>query len=109
MRRSSLVVVAAVLVWAISVLSAPRHLLKPRSLRVRQVSALEAVLVAAAERPPSNEDSPVRRSRLGGLRRSFVTRPPLSLNCKCGHGFPELVDTRRFVWTAVSTRTNDRE
>src|SRR6266852_429021 len=38
-------------------------------------SALEAVLAAAAERPPSNEDSPLpaRRSSLGGLRRSFVT------------------------------------
>jgi three-Cys-motif partner protein len=38
-------------------------------------SALEAVL-AAARRPPSNEDSQLAgTSSLGGLRRSFVTRP----------------------------------
>ena len=35
--------------------------------------ALEAVL-AAARRPPSNEDSLTDGSSLGGLRRSFVTR-----------------------------------
>ena len=52
----------------------PRHLLKPMSVRLRQVSALEAVLVAAAPRPPSNEDSPPAAGLwLGGLRRSFVT------------------------------------
>src|SRR5207249_12029846 len=51
-----------------------RHLLKPMSVRLRQVSALEAVLVAAAPRPPSNEDSPPAAGLwLGGLRRSFVT------------------------------------
>ena len=52
-----------------------RHLLKPMSLRMRQVSALEAVLAAAAKRPPSNEDLPSRLAGplLGGLRRSFVT------------------------------------
>src|SRR5947199_10003702 len=44
------------------------------SVRLRQVSALEAVLVAAAPRPPSNEDSPPAAGLwLGGLRRSFVT------------------------------------
>ena len=50
----------------------PRHLLKPMSSQMKQVfgrSALEAVLAAAAERPPSKEAS------LGGLRRSFVTEP----------------------------------
>src|SRR5438552_13948409 len=49
-----------------------RHLLKPMSSQMKQVfgrSALEAVLAAAAERPPSKEAS------LGGLRRSFVTQP----------------------------------
>src|SRR5436309_4991876 len=44
------------------------------SMRLRQVSALEAVLVAAAARPPSNEDSPPAAGPwLGGLSRSFVT------------------------------------
>src|SRR5207249_6185126 len=53
---------------------AARHLLKPMSVRLRQVSALEAVLVTAAPRPPSNEDSPPAAGLwLGGLRRSFVT------------------------------------
>ena len=58
-------------------LASPRHLLKPMSARMKQVSALEAVLAAAAERPPSNEGSSgrLRGSSLGGLRRSFVTRP----------------------------------
>ena len=42
--------------------------------RMKQVLALEAVLAAAAERPPSNEDSPpISASFLGGLGRSFVT------------------------------------
>ena len=55
-----------------------RHLLKPMSSRLKQVSArsaLEAVLDAAAERPPSNEASPSQGAgfTLGGLRRSFVT------------------------------------
>jgi hypothetical protein len=53
----------------------PRHLLKPMSQRMKQVfadRALEAVL-AAARRPPSNEDSLADGSSLGGLRRSFVT------------------------------------
>src|SRR5436309_8579907 len=46
------------------------------SVRLRQVSALEAVLVAAAPRPSSNEDSPPAAGLwLGGLRRSFVTCP----------------------------------
>src|SRR5712691_9354438 len=52
------------------------HLLKPCSGEIRQVfsgEALEAVL-AAAQRPPGNEDSRTDRSpSLGGLRRSFVT------------------------------------
>src|SRR5207249_10981944 len=44
------------------------------SVRLRQVSALEAVLVAPAPRPPSNEDSPPAAGLwLGVLRRSFVT------------------------------------
>src|SRR6266851_5779705 len=55
-----------------------RHLLKPCSGGMKHVfagAALEAVL-AAAKRPPSNEDSSTDRSPLlGGLRRSFVTRP----------------------------------
>src|SRR5438034_1309291 len=45
---------------------------------------IEAVL-AAAQRPPGNEDSRTdRSSSLGGLRRSFVTmrRPPLSRWCR---------------------------
>jgi len=45
------------------------------SQRMKQVFAgwaLEAVL-AAARRPPSNEDSLTDESSLGGLRRSFVT------------------------------------
>ena len=58
----------------------PRHLLKPCSGKMKQVfagEALEAVL-AAAQRPPSNEDSRTGRSALlGGLRRSFVTRQSL--------------------------------
>ena len=56
----------------------PRHLLKPLSSRVKQVpvgSAFEAVLAAAARRPPSNEGSPswLAGSSLGGLMLSFVT------------------------------------
>ena len=48
------------------------------SSRMKQVfvrSVLEAVLAAAAERPPSNEGSPAwpEGFSLGGLRRSFVT------------------------------------
>jgi len=46
------------------------------SQRMKQVFAgwaLEAVL-AAARRPPSNEDSLTDGSSLGGLRQSFVTR-----------------------------------
>ncbi len=60
-----------------------RHLLKPCSGEMKQVfpkEALEAVL-AAAQRPPSNEDSRTdRSSSLGGLRRSFVTgtRPQIA-------------------------------
>jgi hypothetical protein len=55
-----------------------RHLLKPISSQLKHVvvgPALEAVLGAAAERPPSNEASPTQLagSSLGGLRRSFVT------------------------------------
>src|SRR5881396_2962137 len=56
----------------------PSHLLKPVSQRIRQVFAgwaLEAVL-AAARRPPSNEDSLADGASLGGLRRSFVTHQP---------------------------------
>ena len=52
-----------------------RHLLKPCSGEMKQVcpEALDAVL-AAAQRPPGNEDSATDRPRLlGGLRRSFVT------------------------------------
>jgi hypothetical protein len=56
--------------------NATRHLLKPCSVGMKQVlvdEALEAVL-AAAQRPSSNEDSRADRlSSLGGLRRSFVT------------------------------------
>ena len=57
----------------------PRHLLKPGSGEMKQVfaaAALEAVL-AAARRPPSNEDSHIdrRSSSLGGLRRSFDYQP----------------------------------
>ena len=47
-----------------------RHLLKPISSQMKHVfgrSALEAVLAAAAERPPGKQAS------LGGLMRSFVT------------------------------------
>jgi hypothetical protein len=46
------------------------------SQQMRQVfagRALEAVL-AAARRPPSNEDSLADESSLGGLKRSFVTQ-----------------------------------
>src|SRR5947207_2041174 len=51
-----------------------RHLLKPMSVQLRQVSSVESVLVAAAPRPASNEDSPPAAGLwLGGLRRSFVT------------------------------------
>src|SRR5437773_93289 len=49
--------------------------------RMRQVFAgwaLEAVL-AAARRPPSNEDSLADGSSLGGLRRSFVTHLAIML------------------------------
>jgi flagellar L-ring protein FlgH len=52
-----------------------RHLLKPCSDEMKQVfgEALEAVL-AAAQRPPSNEDSLAhRQASLVGMRRSFVT------------------------------------
>jgi ribose transport system substrate-binding protein len=61
-----------------------RQLLKPVSLQMKEVSggsaladALEAVL-AAAQRPAGNEDSPRWRAgpSLGGLRRSFVTDNP---------------------------------
>ena len=38
-----------------------RHLLKPVSVRMKQVLALESVLAAAAGRPPTNEDSPPAR------------------------------------------------
>src|SRR5712692_4743201 len=63
---------------AIATASTPRHLLKPMSVQVKQVlagSGLEAVLAAAAKRPPSNEDSPLPPVArfLGGFRRSFVT------------------------------------
>src|SRR5438128_10847513 len=56
----------------------PRHLLKPMSVQMKRLfvgSALEAVLAAAAKRPPSNEDSPLQPVGrfLGRLRRSFVT------------------------------------
>src|ERR671918_1132429 len=45
----------------------PRHLLKPMSVRLRQVFGFRSCLsFAAASRPPSNEDSP--------LSRRFVTR-----------------------------------
>jgi hypothetical protein len=55
-----------------------RHLLKPMSSPLEQMLtgvALEAVLGAAAERPPSNEASHPQPagSSLAGLRRSFVT------------------------------------
>src|SRR5262245_4934966 len=43
-----------------------KHLLKPRAARMKQVLALEAVLVAVAPWPPSNEDSRIRCSILGG-------------------------------------------
>ena len=61
-----------------------RHLLKPMSSRMQQVSvrpALEAVLDAAAARPPSTEASPSqsRGLSLGGLRRGFVTPSALVL------------------------------
>src|SRR5712691_367091 len=63
---------------AMATISTPRHLLKRMSVQVKQVfagSALEAVLAAAAKRPPSNEDSPLPPVGrfLGGFRRSFVT------------------------------------
>jgi membrane-associated phospholipid phosphatase len=53
----------------------PRHLLQPCSGEMNQVcpEALDAVL-AAARRPPGNEDSPsYGGASLDGLRRSFVT------------------------------------
>jgi hypothetical protein len=76
----SAVALLALLATGISLATVTRHLLKPVSSRMKQVfvrPALEAVLVAAAERPPSNEGSPSRVARpsLGDLRRSFVTMP----------------------------------
>ena len=61
--------------WNIWVTPA-RHLLKPCSGEMKQVIAGEALdaVLAAAQRPSSNEDSRTdRSSSLGGLRRSFVT------------------------------------
>ena len=51
-----------------------KHLLKPMSVRMRQIPALESVLASAAARPSTNEDSPpCAGESLGGLRRSCVT------------------------------------
>src|SRR6266581_1448758 len=53
-----------------------RHLLKPRSDEMKQVYAGEALesVLAAAQRPPSNEDSRTDGwALLGRSRRSFVT------------------------------------
>src|SRR6266849_2878037 len=77
-----------------------RHLLKPMSQRMKQVFAgwaLEAVL-AAALRPPSNEDSLADGSSLGGLRRSFVTRPAWSFI-----GVSPETSIGRIVWLLLST------
>src|SRR5713226_425669 len=77
-----------------------RHLLKPMSQRMKQVFAgwaLEAVL-AAALRPPSNEDSLADRLSLGGLRRSFVTRPAWSFI-----GVSPETSIGRIVWLLLST------
>ena len=58
-----------------------KHLLKPQSLRMKQVFGFRSCLSAAAKRPPSSEDSPFRPRDplLGGLRRSFATRLSLFL------------------------------
>src|SRR6266498_2776510 len=77
-------------------LDPPRHLLKPCSGEMEQVfasDALEAVL-AAARRPPSNEDSLAHGALLGGLRRSFVTDLVIGLlncaiDCSIGHQSPD--------------------
>src|SRR5207247_11170780 len=59
------------------------------SQRMKQVFAgwaLEAVL-AAARRPPSNEDSLADGASLGGLRRSFVTAEVIPPRATCAAAY----------------------
>src|SRR5579862_8284051 len=68
MRGTSIRSLPAFALGALLVAASSKHLPMPMSARIQQVSAPEAVLAAAADRPGS-EGSPSP----GGLRSSFVT------------------------------------